>query len=295
VLRPGPWTHRDISANGTRLHIAEMGDGPLVLLLHGFPEFWWSWRHQLPALAEAGFRVAAVDMRGYGASDKPPRGYDAFTLAADIAGLVRALGAADATLIGHDMGGFLGWVTAALHPQAVRRLAVLSMPHPLRWTRTVVRPGAGQLSASRHTLWFQLPWRPERLLVGDDSAFVAQLLHEWGGPRFPDPDYERVCRDAIRIPGAAHCSLEYFRWLVRSSVRPDGHRFRTAMARPVEAPTLHVQGMADPYTLPATALGSARYVTAAYDWLPLEGVGHFPHEEDPSAVNAALTGWLAAE
>ena len=95
VLLPGPWTHRDLSANGVRLHVAEAGEGPLVLLLHGFPEFWWAWRAQLPALAAAGFRAVAPDLRGYGGSDKPPRGYDLPTAAADVAALVRALGEQD--------------------------------------------------------------------------------------------------------------------------------------------------------------------------------------------------------
>ena len=104
----GPWTHRDISANGIRLHVAEAGTGPLVVLLHGFPEFWWAWRDQLPAIAEAGFRVVAPDLRGYGASDKPPRGYDSLTLAADVAGLIRALGERDAIVVGHGWGGHVG-------------------------------------------------------------------------------------------------------------------------------------------------------------------------------------------
>ena len=88
----GPWEHRFVSANGARFHVAEAGDGPLVLLLHGFPQFWWAWRHQMPALADAGYRVAAMDLRGYGACDKPPRGYDPLTLAADVAGVIRSLG-----------------------------------------------------------------------------------------------------------------------------------------------------------------------------------------------------------
>src|SRR5207249_12097458 len=96
TLVEGPWTHRDISANGIHLHVAELGSGPLVVLLHGFPEFWWAWRHQLVDLADAGWRAVAPDLRGYGASDKPPRGYDAMTLAADVAGLIRALGERDA-------------------------------------------------------------------------------------------------------------------------------------------------------------------------------------------------------
>ena len=92
VLIDGPWTHRFVSANGSRFHVVEAGTGPLVLFLHGFPEFWWAWHQQLPRLADAGFRAVAVDLRGYGASDKPPRGYDGYTMAADVAGLIRALG-----------------------------------------------------------------------------------------------------------------------------------------------------------------------------------------------------------
>ncbi len=133
VLVDGPWEHREVTANGARFHLAECGpaDGPLVLLLHGFPEFWWSWRHQLVALGEAGYRAVAPDLRGYGASDKPPRGYDAYTLSSDVAGMVRALGAREAHLVGHDWGGALAWSVATLHPGVVSRLSVLGMPHPL--------------------------------------------------------------------------------------------------------------------------------------------------------------------
>ena len=116
VLIDGPWTHRDVSANGIRLHVVEAGGGPLVILLHGFPGFWWSWRHQLATLAGAGFRAVACDLRGYGASDKPPRGYDPMTAAADVAGLVRALGEDRAVLVGQDWGAHIAWTTAALHP-----------------------------------------------------------------------------------------------------------------------------------------------------------------------------------
>ncbi|MFL6863675.1 MAG: alpha/beta fold hydrolase, partial [Allosphingosinicella sp.] len=155
VLLPGPWTHRDISANGVRLHAAEAGQGPLVLLLHGFPQFWWAWRAELTGLAAAGFRVVAPDLRGYGASDKPPRGYDLPTLSADVAALVRALGEQDAVVVGHDWGGLLAWTTAALHPRSVRRLVVLSMAHPRRLRAAIT--DAGQRHALRHALGFQLP------------------------------------------------------------------------------------------------------------------------------------------
>src|ERR1700745_584679 len=108
------------------------GAAPLVLLLHGFPEFWWTWRHQLAVLPGAGFRAVAVDLRGYGGSDKPPRGYDRVTAASDAAGLVRALGEANAIVVGHGLGGLVGWTLAAYYPKVVRRLAVISMEPPLR-------------------------------------------------------------------------------------------------------------------------------------------------------------------
>ncbi|MDP9435889.1 MAG: alpha/beta hydrolase, partial [Actinomycetota bacterium] len=150
VLVDGPWTHRQVTAGGVRFHVAGCGpdDGPLVLLLHGFPEFWWAWRSQLVALGAAGFRAVAPDLRGHGASDKPPRGYDAYTLSADVAGLVRALGARDAVLVGSGWGGVLAWAAATLHPRLVRRLAVLAAPHPLRLGEAVLRDPAQARASS---------------------------------------------------------------------------------------------------------------------------------------------------
>src|SRR5258708_16632225 len=143
VLIDGPWTHRFVSANGKRFHVVEAGTGPLVLFLHGFPEFWWAWHHQLRALSDAGFRAVAVDMRGYGASDKPPRGYDGYTMAADVAGLIRALGERDAVIVGSGAGGMIGWAAAAFHPKLVSRLVVLraAPPLPLRAALLADPPG----------------------------------------------------------------------------------------------------------------------------------------------------------
>jgi pimeloyl-ACP methyl ester carboxylesterase len=290
VLVEGPWTHRDLDTNGIRLHVAEAGAGPLVVLIHGFPEFWWSWRHQLTAIADAGFHVVAPDLRGYGASDKPPRGYDAPTLAADLAGMVRALGERDALVVGHDWGGHLAWSMAALHPTVVRRLVAVSAPHPLRWVQAL-RSDAAQRAASRYIARFQLPWAPERWLVEADATNVAALLRDWGGPGFPDPETERHCRDAMQILLTPNRALEYYRWAVRSTVRTDGRRYRRAMAAPITAPTLHLHGGLDRCVLPGTAQGSGRHVAAHYEWRVLDGVGHFPHEEAPELVTAELMRW----
>ncbi|KLL12259.1 MULTISPECIES: alpha/beta fold hydrolase [Protofrankia] len=292
VLVDGPWRHRDVSANGTRLHVAELGEGPLVLLLHGFPQFWWGWRHQLTGIAAAGYRVVAADLRGYGASDKPPRGYDAFTLSDDVAGLVRALGERDAVIVGHDWGGLAGWTTAALCPRLVRGLVVLSMPHPLRTRHEMLADLRGQGVAGRHLITFQLPWRPERLLVADDAAYVGEVLRAWGGPGYPDAETEARYREAIRIPGVAHSSLEYHRWVFRSLFRPDGARFAAALRRSVAAPTLQLHGRLDRFMLPSTAQGSGRYVSGRYEWKLLDGVGHFLPEEAPDVVTNEILSWL---
>jgi pimeloyl-ACP methyl ester carboxylesterase len=292
VLYPGPWTHREVAANGARFHVAELGEGPLVLLLHGFPELWWAWHHQLPALAEAGYRAVAMDLRGYGASDKPPRGYDPFTLVHDVAGVVRSLGAPDATIVGHGWGAFMGWTAAVTQPKVVRRLVAVSMPHPRRLRAALVLEPR-QIAASRYVLGFQRPWVPERQLIRHDAAQVERLMRAWAAPGWPDPETAARYRAAMRIPGVAHAALEYHRWAVRSIPRPDGARFARRMRDPIRVPVLHLHGALDGAVLPTTAQGSGRYVEAPYRWRLLSGVGHFPHEEDPEAFAAELLGWLA--
>ena len=240
----GPWTHRTVSANGTRFHVASIGDGPLVLLLHGFPEFWWTWRTQLVSLAAAGYRAVAADLRGYGGSDKPPRGYDLITAAADAAGLIRALGEANAAVVGHDWGGLVAWTLASYFPKSVRRLAVVSMAHPLqlrtalagsplRITRSLSgAPPSGAAKRGGYPLAFQLPLFPERLLVRDSAALVGSILSSWSAPGWPDEETARVYQRAMRIPPVAHTSLEYPRWFVRSAFRPGRPAVRPAHAVP---------------------------------------------------------------
>ncbi|MFP5336129.1 MAG: alpha/beta fold hydrolase, partial [Actinomycetes bacterium] len=228
VLLPGPWRHRFVSANGGRFHVAEAGpeDGRLVVLLHGFPQFWWAWRHQLTALADAGYRAVAMDLRGYGASDKPPRGYDTLTSAADVAGVVRSLGAADAVVVGHGWGGWIAWSMPALAPRVTRAVAALSVGHPLRMRATGLSPAA--LASTRSLLGFQVPFLPERSL--QEPGTVGAMLREWAGPgAWPSPEEAERYAAAMRIPFVAHSALEYYRWAVRSLLRPDGLRFARAV------------------------------------------------------------------
>jgi pimeloyl-ACP methyl ester carboxylesterase len=282
-----------VSANGTRFHVAESGDGPLILLLHGFPEFWWTWRGQLSSLSAAGYRVAAADLRGYGGSDKPPRGYDLVTAASDAAGLIRSLGEANAVVVGHDWGGLIAWTMSAYFPKVVRRLAVVSVPHPLRLRGAVLFDPLGQGRSSGYALGFQLPLLPERQLLRDSAQRVGRMLASWSGPGWPDSATEWRYRDAMRVPSVAHSALEYHRWFLRSRFRPDGLRYIKAMKRPIQAPTLHLHGSVDGCVLPRAARGSGMYVDAPYRWRLIDGAGHFPHEEVPDRFDTELLSWLA--
>lgn len=280
-----------VAANGARFHVVLCGEGPLVLFLHGFPEFWWAWRHQLVALAGAGYRAAAMDLRGYGASDKPPRGYDPMTLAADAAGVIRSLGERDAVVVGHGLGGLVAWTAAVVHPRQVRRLASVSMPHPRR-LRASLLSDPRQVYASRHILGFQTPVLPERRLIADGGLEVLRLLHAWSGPDWPDGETATRYCQAIQVPGVAHCALESYRWGLRSVARPDGLRYARRMRSPVTVPTLQVQGALDGPGPARSAAGSGRWVESDFRWLLMPEVGHFPHEEDADAFSRILLNWL---
>ena len=297
VRLPGPWTHRAVSANGIRLHVAECGAGPLVVLLHGFPEFWWAWRHQLVALADRGHRVVAVDLRGFGDSDKPPRGYDLWTLAGDVAGLIRALGESRADVVGHGWGGMIGWTVTALHPRLVRSLAVLGAPHPLAVRRAVLRDPRGQgRAAAAYALGFQLPRWPERSLRVNGGARVETILTAGSGRDWAaSADFTEAVqqyRMAIRVPGVVHSALEYFRWAARSQLRAEGRRFAAAVARPAAVPVLQVHGADDPWLLASTAAAAAPWAGGDHQRHVLPGVGHFPHEAAPGLLDRLLAEFL---
>ena len=290
---PGPWQHRHVAANGARFHVVEAGpaDGPLVLLLHGFPEFWWTWRDVLPALAEAGFHAVAMDLRGYGGSDKTPNGYDPMTLAQDVSGVVKAIGSRSAVLVGHGWGGYVAWATAVLHPREVSALAVVSAPHPTAMPNGL---GTGSLAA-RHVLAMQVPWRPERRLADPSSGYLRDHLLAWSGPgsAFPDEHAIATYQRAIGLWPSSHCALEYHRWLFRSRARADGRRFRRLMRPAVAQPVLLVTGADDPAFPSDGVRRSGDRVVGVLTEHVLPGVGHFPHEEDPASFVPLLRDWLS--
>ncbi|MEJ2578484.1 MAG: alpha/beta hydrolase [Kineosporiaceae bacterium] len=289
ILVEGPWEHRFVAANGARFHVADTGTGPLVLLLHGFPEFWWAWRHQLPALASAGYRVAAMDLRGYGASDKPPRGYDTLTLTSDVAGVIRGLGESRAVIVGHDWGAWLAWSMPSAAPRVTRAVAALSMGHPLQMLSGFARDD--RPAALRRLLAYQAPILPERRLSRGDG--VEEVLREWSAGDFPEAEVLKRYQVAMRVPFVAHTSMEYYRWVVRSRWRPDGRRFARTVRAPIRVPVLQLHGAEDPWITARGAAGSARWVHGNLRFDVISGAGHFLPEEAPSRVTASLLDWLA--
>lgn len=292
IRAPGPWQHRDVSANGARFHVVEAGTGPTVLLLHGFPTFWWTWRRQITALADAGYRAVAMDLRGYGGSDHPPEGYDPRTMAADVAGVIRSLGVTQAVIVGHGWGGLAAWSMAVLEPEVVRGIAPVSSPHPRR-IRAALLGSHQQRRAMSYAVGFQWPFLPERSLTAHDGARVVDLIASWSAdPSWLDDDAATNYRAAFLRWPTAHTAVEYHRWAVRSVVRPDGLSYMSLMEAPVQCPVLQLSGADDPMVLQATVDGSGEFVRGSYARVDL-ACGHFPHEETPDAFTRELLDWLS--
>src|SRR5579884_2981884 len=226
-----------------RLHYVEAGplDGPPVVLLHGFPDFWYSWRHQIPPLAAAGFRAIAPDMRGYNLSSKPAdiSAYEARRLAGDIRALIRERGLERACVAGHDWGAAVAWVLAMRHPETVERLAILNVPHPRRMLEALRRPGR-QLLRSWYMFFFQLPWLAERAVAARDWWMLRYSFEHDARPgAFTPADIDRY-REAWSQPGAVEAMLAYYRATIRRPPSSRGGGFT-----PIETPTQVIWGERD--------------------------------------------------
>ncbi|HEY3079476.1 MAG TPA: alpha/beta hydrolase [Chloroflexota bacterium] len=271
-----------------RLHYVEAGRGPLVVLLHGFPEFWYSWRHQIRALAGAGFRVVAPDMRGYNLSDKPPgvAAYDLDALVEDVARLIRERGAERAVVVGHDWGGGVAWAFAMRHPEMLERLVVLNCPHPARLfdgLRTL-----RQLRKSWYMFFFQLPRLPEASMRSGDFALLRRTLRADAArpDAFGAEDVERYVA-ALSQPGALTGGINYCRAMFRRSPAR-----RRGAIRPITAPVLVVWGERDRYLGPELAEPDPTLVpNARVERLP--DASHWAQVDRPERVNALLLDFLA--
>jgi pimeloyl-ACP methyl ester carboxylesterase len=293
-----PWQHRFIEANGLRFHVvteepvssagSQQGRAPLVVLLHGFPEFWYGWRQQIPALAGAGFAVAAPDLRGYNDSDKP-EGIDAYritNIVEDVAGLVRALGRERAVIVGHDWGGAAAYAFAMLKPEMTSRLCVMNSPHPALFAREFQNGNVRQLRRSWYMFFFQFPDAPERLLAaGNFRALKGMLVDGARKGTFPPPALARYV-EAFSKPGALTGAINWYRAAFRRGL-PSAREFPK-----IAAPTLIIWGDRDFALGTELTRGMRPYFSGPFSLRYLRGVGHWVQHETPGKVNALLIRFL---
>ena len=279
--------HRYADLGDVRLHYVEAGEGPLVLLLHGFPQFWYEWRHQIPALAETGFRVVAPDMRGYNLSDKPPGvgAYRVQVLVRDMERLILACGEQTAAVVGHNWGAIVAWFAAMRYPERVGRLAILNVPHPARFMDGLLSPQ--QLLRSSYVFFFQIPWLPEEVIRAGNFTLLRSVLRR--DPVRPGAltaeDIERYT-EAMARPGVLTATLNYYRALLRHP------RDTQALLGRIEAPVLVIWGEKD------RAL-SRWLADPPLPWVPnllrverLPEASHWVAEDRPREVNALLLDFL---
>ena len=318
-------TLRTIEANGLRVRVAEAGSGPAVLLLHGFPESWYSWRHQLPALAEAGYRAIAPDLRGYGGTDAPPAvdDYDIEHLADDATGLLDALGEATAVVVGHDWGAIIAWQLALLRPERFRAVACLSVPYT---GRAPIPPvSAWRRRFGEHffyILYFQQPGVAEAEFDADPAALLRRLYTSPGQPVAGPPSITDPLMSAGgwigRLPEPAalptwltQADLDYYvEQFRRSGFRGPVNYYRNfdrnweltpqLAGAPITQPALFLAGALDPVVVRGGIMGAGddleeRVRDAVPDlrrFVMVPGAGHWIQQERPDEVNAELIGFL---
>ncbi|HSP29855.1 MAG TPA: alpha/beta hydrolase, partial [Ilumatobacteraceae bacterium] len=288
-----PLTYRTIAVNGVELQVSVTNEGGpkgLALLLHGFPELAFSWRHQIPALAEAGYEVWAPNLRAYAESSKAPKvsEYSIDALLADVAALIDAAGRDDVTLIGHDWGAAQAWMFAIRRMRPLQRLVIMNVPHPACMQREL--RSFRQLRKSWYIFFFQIPWLPEKLLCARGAKAIGNAFTKSAvdKSRFP-PEVTDVYRHAALRPGAMRSMVNYYRAALRGFRKSASQELAV-----IEVPTLMLWGLDDIALSKETTDGTDQYVTdLTLRFLP--DVSHWVQQDAPETVNAMLRAWLAGE
>ncbi|MBK7863797.1 MAG: ribosomal protein L7/L12 [Archangiaceae bacterium] len=282
-------THRTETVNGLKYHWVEKGDGPLVVLLHGFPENWWSWRYQLEPLSHAGLRVIAPDLRGNNDTEKKGP-YDLDTLAADVGALINAAGEQKAHVVGHAWGGALAWRLAATEPRFVDKLVVLNCPHPARMLESL-HSSPEMMKKSWYFLFFQLPWLPELLAEGDRAARLMRVYRGFTRERahFSQGELQPFI-DALDKPGAAKAMHASYRAVFMQAIRDGFRSAYPSIDRDVlmmfarDDDSLRYQDL-----IPGTEKYAPRMTVKGFDHC-----GRFLHAEQPNAINDAMLEFLVS-
>jgi epoxide hydrolase 4 len=285
LLQDG-WRETTKSVNGVTLHVVEAGrpGRPLLVLLHGFPEFWWAWRHQITPLADAGYHVVVPDMRGYNTSDAPQEvsAYHIDTLAADVVALADSYGADRFHMVGHDWGAVIGWWVAATYGERLERVVLMDGPHPDVWSKQVLKHPT-QALRSWYAMFFQLPWVPEATLGGFNFAGLRSMVRASAGPDTFEPGALDHYVEAWSHPGSLTAMLNYYRAL----------RARKANGEPARLapPTLILWAGEDMFLERDVAeAGLAACDQGRLEFV--EGASHWLHIEQPERINARIVDWL---
>lgn len=277
--------HHFIETNGIKLHYVSRGRGKLMLMLHGFPEFWYSWRHQIAEFAE-NYCVVAVDLRGYNDSDKPQKieAYQMSELIADVKGVIDGLGYQDCILVAHDWGGAIAWAFAYAYPEMVEKLIVLNIPHPALFAEGLKTPQ--QLLKSWYVFAFQIPWLPEFLFRLNDyqaikNAFSGMAIDK---TTFSQADLNAY-RDAAAKKGALTAMINYYRCIF-SSLFTERRQWGV-----LNVPTLTIWGEEDTALGKELTLGTEQYVR---DWQIkyIPDCSHWVHQEQPALVNRYIREFI---
>jgi len=285
--------HEYAQLDGIRLHYAECGSGTdLVILLHGFPECWYSWRHQLPVLGER-YHVVAPDMRGYNLSDKPSgvKSYRIESLVKDVVGLINYFDTRKAAIVAHDWGAGVAWAVAQRHPELVSKLVAMQVPPPAAWRKNFT---LRQLRHSWYMFFFQLPRLPEWWASANDFARIEKMYKETTvrSGAFTDEDIA-VYKEALRQPGALTGGINYYRANVFRSLFRGGVETRNEADGKIRVPTLFIYGEQDMAVLPETVRDVGRFVDAPYRELRIPDSGHWVQNEAIEEVNDALLEFLS--
>lgn len=285
-----PYVFQQVCANQLSFRIATAGSGDrLLLCLHGFPESAMSWRHQIAPLTQAGYRVWAPDLRGYGGTTRPP-GLDAYhleTLLEDVTGLIEASQARRVILVGHDWGGIIAWYYAMRQPSRVEGLIVLNAPHPACFEREVRR--WRQLRRSWYILVFQVPWLPEAVLAPGHARLVGAIFNIMRvQPEYLPDDIVHLYRNQAGEPGALTSMVNYY----RAALRGGGALRQQRLGYPIiHVPTLVIWGLQD-QALARQNLDGLNGLVANLTLVTMDAAGHFVHQDEPQRVTHEIMSWL---
>jgi pimeloyl-ACP methyl ester carboxylesterase len=284
-----------LHANGIDFTCLEAGEGPLLLALHGFPDIATTWRHQVPALVERGYRVVAPYMRGYAPTSAAPDGrYQIAALGRDVAGLIDALGEPRATLLGHDWGALASYGAALFAPEKIERMATVAIPYG-PGLLTAYLDNYAQTRRSWYIFFFQQELA-DFAVANDDFAFIDRLWSEWSPDWTAPAEVLREVKDTLAEPGVLQAALGYYRSTLRADLQDPALAEDTAKfaVTPITVPTFWIHGLNDGCMGVEVGEGMEAACTAGFDKLIVEGAGHFVHQEKPELFNEALLGWLPA-